>query len=96
MILHASALLFSLRKNQLVIKINTLCFSKEAVCICTPALCVVVYKRGTFSLFIQLSSIKESRALQCQPHMAQLTPNKQFSLPEDVAIITVSALKNEI
>ena len=96
MILHASALLSSLKKNQLVIKINTLSFSKYVVCICTPALCVVVYKKGTFPLFIEPSSIKESRALQCQPHMAQLTPNKQFSLPEDVAIITLSALKDVI
>ena len=66
------------------------------VCIYTLALCVVDYNRGTFSLFLPLSPIKEPGALQCQPHMAQLTPNKLCSLPEDVAAATLSALKDVI
>lgn len=66
------------------------------VCVYVLALCVVDYNRGTFSLFLPLSPIKEPGALQCPPHMAQLTPNKLCSLPEDVAAATPSALKDVI
>lgn len=77
-------------------EINILSLSQSMwVCLCRPALCVVVFN-GYFFIVSPISPIKEPRALRSPPHMAQWNPNVLCSLCEDVIASTLSALKDVI